>query len=570
MSSNAYSDSFKEILRIKYGDSSAQSYSDWICENTRLKYKPYSFKDHEYQMAPVNDPARILVLEKSAQLGFTECFFRWILCFLIKHQSSQAIFTQPTDGDIGKFVKSRADIILEECPIVKKLGTGGVDSVQLKRIGSSFLNFRGTFGARAAISVPSDANNYDEVNFSNPRVLNQYKSRLQHSDYKYERYISTPTIPNFGVSELYNRSDRKRINLKCNHCGHNQFLDWPKNIFFKKHGSPVIIPYSVDLMELYVEKEYEYKTYIGCEKCSLEVDRSWGWREWVQEFPERNSDPDSGISGYHLSRMDADHQSAMDLVRASDRRLDGYKTEQDFMNFAMASPFEGGDAVPITDACKSTAIFQSAMPNNAQGTYIGLDLGAICHLVVIKDIFLPSNPGSGPVPILLAAYRIPKEALEERLPQLIQQYGALYTVSDAQPYTITVENIAKTFPNRMSICYFGGKKTYSMSSDLIQVTANRTATLDELTNAVPKGKFLIASKIPDFDILWTHFKHLAKTLVKDDDGEPEYYDYVKIGDDHYGYAAAYAMLARKIFLEVKPTSGINCGPVNITGAKVIL
>ena len=563
--STEYGAQFKEILRIKYGDNSSQTSSEWISENTSLKFKKYSFKDHEYQIAPVDDPARIVVLEKCAQLGFTECFFRWMLCFLIKHQGSQGIFTQPTDGDMSKFVKSRADIIMEECPVVKKLGTGGVDSVQLKRIGSSFLNFRGTFGSRAAISVPSDANNYDEVNFSNPRVLNQYKSRLQHSAYKFERYISTPTIPNYGVSEIYNRSDKKRVMLRCNHCGEWQPLDWPGNIFFRKYHGAQDIPYDIDFFELFVEKEYDYTAYIGCVKCHREVDRTWVNREWVAEFPERYRDPDSSISGYHVNQLDAPFIKAIEIVRSSDKRLDGFKKIEDFYNFCLAMSYEGGDSVKITEACKPGATLELAMPNNAGGTFIGLDLGSTCHLVVIKDIHLPKNPG--PIPIVIAAYRFSKDVLEEKFPEFVKQYGGLFAVSDAQPYTVTIEKIAKAHPNRISACFFGGKKTYTCSQDFVNTTANRTNMLDEVTDAIPKGSLMIASGIPDYDMLWKHMRNLVKTKAEDDDGT-EYYEYVKVGDDHYGLAIGYSLLARKIFYEQEPSGGSNFGPVNIIGTKV--
>jgi len=562
-----YGQQLQEIIRIKYGDNSMQSYSEWISENTMLKARKFSFKDHEYQLAPVDDPGRIVVLEKCAQLGFTECFFRWMLAFLVKHQGSQGIFTQPTDRDMSNFAKSRADVIMEECPVVKKLGTGGVDSVQLKRIGSSFLNLRGTFGSRAAISVPSDANNYDEVNFSNPRVLNQYKSRLQHSAYKYERYISTPTIPNYGVSELYNRSDKKRLFCKCSCCGEQQTLDWPINIFFKEHSTGKVSPYNPEVFEQYVEKEYEYQPYIGCRKCQREIDRSWENREWVAECPERNRDNDSGISGYHVNQLDATFIKAIEIVRASDKRLDGYKKIEDFYNFALALPYEGGDSVKITEACKPIATLPLAMPNEGSGCYLGVDLGNICHVVIIKDMWLPKYPG--PVPVVIAAYRVDKEALEERIPQLLKQYGVLFAVSDAQPYTITVEKMAKANPNRMSICFFGGKKTYSISTDFVNLTANRTNALDEVTDAVPVGNCLIVSGLPDYDMFWIHMKNLVKVKAEDDDGS-EYYEYVKVGDDHYGYGLAYALLARKIFLEERPNSGDNCAPMTIIGSAVTI
>lgn len=564
---NEYLSSFQEILRIKYGGAGDQKYTSWICENTKLKGLPYSFKDHEYQMAPVDDPARILVMEKSAQLGFTECFFRWMICFLVKHQGSQSIFTQPTDRDMSNFAKSRADVIMEECPVVKRLGTGGVDSVALKRIGSSFLNLRGTFGARAAISVPSDANNYDEVNFSNPRVLNQYKSRLQHSQYKIERYISTPTIPNYGVSELYNRSDKKRLLLRCSRCGHWQKLDWPLSIGYRRLADGVLIPHDPEVFELYVEKEYEYDPFVRCAKCGREVDRSWGYREWVPESPERNRDPDSGISGYHISQLDTTFIKAIEVVRASDKRLDGYKKVEDFHNFALGEPYEGGDSVRITDACKETSTLTLAMPNEADGTFYGIDLGNQCHVVVIKDFWLPTK--TGPTPVIIAAFRINKDVLEERMPEGIRRYGSLYAVSDAQPYTITVEKIAKSMPMRASICFFGGKKTYSCTADFVQVTANRTNLLDEVTDAVPNGQLLVASGIPDYEMIWQHFKRLVKVKVEDEDGT-EFYEYQKVGDDHYGYAAGYAMLARKIWTEQRPQAGEAGGMPSICGTTVSL
>jgi len=562
---NDYMNSFKEILRLKYGSCSSQSYSDWIQENTFLKAKRYSYIDHEYQIAPIDDPARILVLEKCAQLGFTECFFRWMLAFLVRNQGSQSIFTQPTDKDIGTFVKSRADLILEECPIVKRLGTGGVDSVQLKRIGASFFNFRGTFGARAAISVPSDANNYDEVNFSNPRVLNQYKSRLQHSAFKLERYISTPTIPNYGVSEFYNRSDKKRLWLKCNRCGEWQLLDWPGNIFFRRHNDGVVIPYNEETMELYVEKEFEYHSFIGCIKCQREVNRAWEYREWVAEFPERNRDPDSGISGYHINQLDATYIKAVEIVRASDKRLDGYKRIEDFYNSCLAMPYEGGDGVKITEESKLVADIKLAMANEASGTFMGIDLGNICNVSIIKDLYLPEY--NRPIPVKIAAYRINKEVLEEKIPELITRYGCLYIVSDAQPYTVTMERMSKNYPGRMSICYFGGKGSFTLSGDAVQVTANRTIALDEVTSGISTGFVKIATGIPDYDIIWKHLKNLVKVRAEDDDGS-EYYEYVKVGDDHYGYSLAYALLARKVFIEERPAGMHSCAPVNIVGSAV--
>lgn len=565
--STALGESFKELIRLRYASSGLYiEPSEWITTNTYLKGKKYSFKNHEYQIDPVNDKHRIRAIQKCAQVGFTETFLRYAICFLVLHQGSQGIFTQPTANDMSNFAKSRVDTVFEECPVITKLGAGGVDSVQLKRIGSSFLNLRGTFGSRAAISVPSDMNIYDELCFSNPRVVSQYKSRLQHSEFKIEVNISTPTIVNYGVAALYNNSDQKKIMLKCSHCGHWQELLWPVNLFFRRDGKT--IPYSQDAFEDFVRAEWEYSAFIGCTKCSREVDRSWAYREWVAMYPERARDLDTGVSGYYMSQLDAPFINAIDIIKASDPRTQGYKKVEDFYNFVLGLPYEGGDSVKITEAVRALATYRMELIPRASGTWIGLDLGNTCHLVVIKDFYLPDMPHLS-IPVVIAKYAIDKDDLETRLPELINFWGALYVVSDAQPYTTTVEKIAKKFPNRMSVAYFGGKPAYALGKENLIVTINRTMMLDQVTEEMPKSQLRVASYLEDADTFWSHLKNLVKVKAEDDDGT-EYFEYQKVGPDHYGYALGYALTARKIWYEVKPAGGLGVAPVGITGVKVTL
>jgi hypothetical protein len=562
---NYHYENFKEVLQLRFNTCAPGLPSDWICENTYLRSKKFSFDKHEYQLAIANDPHRIVAAEKCAQIGFTEILLRWIICFLVQHQGSQGIFTQPTAADMGNFAKSRVDAVFDECPVIKRLGTGGIDSAQLKKIGSSFINLRGTFGTRAAISVPSDVNVYDEVNFSNPRVLNQYKSRLQHSDYKLERCISTPTVPNYGVSDLVNRSDQKVVMLKCSHCGKQQTLKWPDSIWLNKSTRlGVEGQVNQDALERYIDKEYEYKPYFACEKCEREVDRSWKYREWVAKYPNKAKDLDIGISGYCISQLDVTFVSAADVVKSSDKRLDGYKREEDFHNFVLGKPYAGGDSMKVTDATKILATFIMQL-ERVNGTFVGVDLGNICHVAVVKEFWLPGR--SVMTPVVVATKKIPKEQLEDTLWDVVTMYGGIYTVCDAQPYTTTVEKLALKRKGKMSICFFGGKKPYSMSNENVQVTANRTQTLDAVTEDLSVAKILVASCIENFDEFWKHCKNLVKVKAEDEDGTT-YYEYVKVGDDHFGYAFAYALLARRIFYEVRPEGETGLAPVMIDGVQV--
>lgn len=556
-----HGENFKEALNLKFNVASTRlPSSEWIPKHTKLKDKPFSFKDHEYQTAIVDDRSRVVATKKCAQIGVTEVFLRDTLRFLAQNQGSQAIFTQPTDTDAGRFAKSRVDTLFEECPIVKRLGTGGIDSTSLKRIGTSFLNIRGTFGAKSAISIPSDMNVYDEVNFSNPNVLSQYKSRLQHSVYKYERCISTPTIPGYGVSALYDNSDQKRITCCCTHCGHWQFLDWETNFFFKRKKSSIIYPKDPDIIDQLVDAEWDWEVFIGCEKCSKELDRSWegGRREWVAAYPERD-----GISGYAIGQPDAAFIEAIEIVRSSDRRFpSGYKKVSDFYNFVLGQDYRDKEAGAIDDNTRALATISMASPAAATGTFIGVDLGNNCHITVIKDLWVNSRLR----PTVIATFEIQKDELETKIPDLMLQYRTHYLVSDALPYTTTVEKLAKA-SDRMSICFYGGKKQYTVSKHT--VTANRTSALDEVTGGLSKGEILVASELAYADMFWAHCKNLMKVRAEDDDGE-EYYDYIKVGDDHFGHSLGYAMLAREIYMEMKRGESSGDAPVEVSGVRTSL
>ena len=75
--------------------------------------------------------------------------------------------------------------------------------------------------------------------------------------------------------------------------------------------------------------------------------------------------------------------------------------------------------------------------------------------------------------------------------------------------------------------------------------------------------------IEDCELIWAHGKNLVKVKAEDDDGT-EYYEYVKVGPDHYGYAMGYALLARKIWTEVRPNGHVGATPMDIVTTKVNL
>ncbi len=66
---------------------------------------------------------------------------------------------------------------------------------------------------------------FDEVDEMEPAMVELALERLGHSMVKEEAYLSTPSIPDFGIDRLYAESDQRIWMIKCEHCGEETCLE---------------------------------------------------------------------------------------------------------------------------------------------------------------------------------------------------------------------------------------------------------------------------------------------------------------------------------------------------------
>ena len=87
---------FMDSLVAKIRDSKTTiSNAEWICENTTLQGKPYSFKNHEFQIGIVNDTFPRICTIKTSQIGLTECSSRKTLAFLARNTGTRCMYSFP-------------------------------------------------------------------------------------------------------------------------------------------------------------------------------------------------------------------------------------------------------------------------------------------------------------------------------------------------------------------------------------------------------------------------------------------------------------------------------------------
>ena len=195
----------------------------WIETNTFLKGEPFSFKDHEYAIQIVEDDSESIVVTKPSQVGMSETIARLLLA-RAAITPMNIIYVMPTHSAATDFAKGRVNEIISESPYLSNAIDKGVDNVSIKKIGYSYIFFKGSSKDSQAISRPASAVICDEYNYCSETIVAQYQSRLNHSERKERLFFSTPTLPGRGVSAMLEESKQHYRMVKCCHCN---TWSWP-------------------------------------------------------------------------------------------------------------------------------------------------------------------------------------------------------------------------------------------------------------------------------------------------------------------------------------------------------
>ena len=355
--------------------------SEWIMKNfthPKNDREKWSFKDHEFQIeiANLSESQREMATIKCAQVGLTELQIRCMLAFLAQHSMLKAAYLLPTKDMSRKFTQSRFNPAMETSPYISSVVSKDTDNTNITRVGSCFLLMQGTQGASSAISFDLDLIIADEVDFCDQNVLKAYSSRLQHSKLKLKRNFSTPTLPGYGISALYEESSKAVRMVKCYHCN-----SWSDLNFF----ADVIIPgFSKPLSEFRVEDAEHpgiQTAYYKCPCCHKEITpenlNDPLAREWVDTHPGH------WRKGFKVNPWDVPVYNPLVDVIESIRE----KPYQNWMNDRLGLPYESSENSFMRSILERNSILTPAslselMLGGYYGVYIGVDLGKVAHVTV--------------------------------------------------------------------------------------------------------------------------------------------------------------------------------------------
>lgn len=483
--------------------------ASWATRKIRLDGRPFSFEGHAYLRAIYDDTAPHIVLSKAAQIGGTTWAILRSMHACIGGLNVGYFF--PTRTDVLEFSKSRVAPLIAENQFLAKL-MRETDTAGLKRIGSGYLYLRGMQSTVGMKSIPVDMLVFDELDETTPEAKTLARERLGHSDYKRILELSNPSLPDYGIDEVYLRSDQRHWTLKCPACGHWTAME---KEFPRTRGEElrIILP----------RKDGGF--YRACPKCAAELDTAQG--EWVADFPDRS------IHGYRISQLFSskiDPQEIVDEYRTT-RYLDR------FYNLKIGIPW--ADLERRLDSASVLALCTDrAMSEMEEGPVaMGVDTGSQLHAVVLQ---MDKNDRTVKKLIHLEVCQA-----FEQLDELMKKFKAQRCVIDGLPETHATRAFAKRFPGRVYLNFFNesqrGSAAWNHEERIVQI--NRTEALDASRAAI-RDKSV---SLPHQDRLVEQFAQQmaadAKVLDENEETGAKRYRYIKTGTNHFSLAFTYAWMA---------------------------
>lgn len=499
------------------------------CTSYRLAHKnvlvdgvdPLDFARYPYIPELIDEHRKRVTIIKGAQMGFTIGIVMKVLERAKEARLRGIGYFFPADGEVSDFAKARFDPMMSNNFELWGSHVRDTDSAGLKRIGQTFLYFRGmgqkggAAGKRSTSklkSIPLDMLILDERDEMDDGRVEAIYHRLDAAKDPVIITLSTPTLPNYGVDFDYAKSDQGVWMWKCGHCNEWTCLD---------------LTYPDCIAEPTNEPAYYRCT---AKRCGRPLERTFG--EWVKRKTEVTDH-----AGYWASQLNSPTKSAADIVEASLRALEtGLRRE--FENQTLARAFAEVDE-EITQAQLEALLTDQQRPLRDEGPCsMGVDPGKPHWYEISKRLTDRDS-------LVIARGRA--DSYDE-LSRLCKAYNVQSGVMDQGYDPSAVAKFCHDHHGWYGALYIGGKKTDPDWNHMERtVKIGRTRTLDDARNAVinksvqhvAKDEFWIKFFVPQMINL------KRATLEKDNTGEREGVWVITGGakNDHLRHADAYCRLA---------------------------
>lgn len=538
-----------------------------VLKYSRVEGKPWSFKDHEYQIEIIKDTRSRIDIRKCSQVGASEVLVQKTLAMSSVMQHIRIMYSLPTKEMAMGFSKDRFDGAIEQSPFYSGLVAAGGNSAGQKKIGTCMLYVIGTFGSKSAISVPAEIVLSDEVDFSNEVVLGKLNSRLRHANSVDERgnrgyriRFSTPTVEGYGIDDGFNAGDQRYYMCRCEHCEHWVVPDYLHDFIVPGFTKSMLEFSAADARDDRFDKE---AAWIKCPHCGKDLFSSLlqpARRQWVAKRP------DVWDHSYQISPWDV---PVYNTPPAIIKQFTDYPLRSDYFNFVLGLPY--------TDAENSFTVSKEHKDKHCcidlwiYGTYIvtaptvgGMDIGKTCHLTVGVQV--------GKYTHVVWMEKIVNTKSDPAAPKVLERYdfyGMRKLIIDAGP-DITLVNLLVGARENIQACVYttvSGIVPVAEAKDGDVINADRTKTLTLLLIAHNAGEMLYPHREDHKEELYQHLQTTKKIRERNADGEVTERFIKNKKEDHWVHSLNYLNIARLTLTMLGDTEAAAAPPM-VGGVRV--
>ncbi len=464
----------------------------------RVDNNPFSYQDFPYMPQYYEDNSRRKVVQKSEQTGFTiQAALESI------HKTWGGLnwgYYFPTEKMVSNFVKTRYNRLIHGNPKLSEL-ISDTDNIHVKNIGNGIIYFFGLGtgtkegGELATFSNPMDGVTFDELEKMKPTMVEQALGRISRSRHRFERYFSTPGLPDYGINAYFKESDQKHRLLKCTHCN-----EWNNVDDVDDRGDPIGFPECIE------------QGFLSCFKCSGSLTGALG--EWVAKRPDLTD-----YSGYQVSQLYSPLADLKELLKTF-KKIQTVRQKKNFYNFKLGIPYADLSAA-LTKAAVLKLCRKDRMVEHSEGCFMGIDIGGSrkgIHIVI----------GRPATPLFRIEYlgilrepdpQDPKaqEWICGEIGKLIVRYGVRKFGVDAMPEQRLSRAIVYNFSRKGWMIRYNdnqkGPYKWGVESDERECQVDRTESLDNSHYLLQKG--LVS--LPMQEGIVEEFAEHCENLVRDEE-----------------------------------------------------
>lgn len=531
--------------------SSVKYPSTWA-ENYRMMSMPFpgyfGWKHHpwlkEMHDVWVDSDVDVIVGQKSAQAGFTEtalnCSF-----FTLDVSNESLLYILPSKiPDAIDFSSARFDPALEMSPHIEAMFDKN-RNVGHKRCGSANMYIRGSNSKSGLKSIPVSRliiDEFDEMVMENVALAWE---RMSGQNDKMAYYLSTPTIPEYGINERFEESDKRHFFFPCPSCS--------------KHIQLEYNPEKPEINCFEFNEDNLAASFIFCPKCKTPIDHKakHGYLQkgiWVPEKPSIKN-----IVGFRINQLYSSTISPAEFARAIKLSQNDETWRRELYNSKLGLPYVAkGDNIDedAFNRCRSKEYgVQDSVPYNYGLRTLGVDVGNELHGVVMEWDFDDIGPDLN----ANAKGRViatPKTTDFAELDKWMGQYQIHHCIIDMNPERRKAKEFADRWRGFVNLCYYGqgqvGRSINERANDEseivsdYQVTVNRTVWMETVMgrfHSEPHPRIELPGDI--CDEYKTHVMNVTKKYERDRHNNivSRFVTNSERKGDHFFHAQVYAEIA---------------------------